>query len=131
MLLSVSTGRIDASTLQNHFPRQGSPEKRGEADSRTFHSRVLPFVRLLFPFIFANGRKIGTQWTGDIIGTPIVPRSFSIARAVSYSDIDVYANHCGTTLWRITGKISLKATPLPVYRYANISLDRYQLFPLR
>lgn len=127
MLLSVSTGRIDASTLRNHFPRQGSPEKRGEADSRTFLSRVLPFVRLLFPLIFANAGKIGTQWTR----APIVLPSFSIARAVSHSDIDVYANHCGTTLWRITGKISLKATPLPVYRYANISLDRYQLFPLR
>lgn len=103
----------------------------GEADSRTFLFEGSSVRKTSFSAHLRECRKDRNTVDWRFNRAPIVLRSFSIAKAVSHSDIDVYANHCGTTLWRITGKISLKATPLPVYRYANISLDRYQLFPLR
>lgn len=105
MLLSVSTGRIDASTLRNHFPRQGSPEKQ---ILELFFSRVLPFVRLLFPLIFANARKIGTRWTGDLIEPPLFFDHSPLRKryrtvTLTYTRITVerhYGELRGKSLWK-------------------------------
>ena len=99
--------------------------------------RGVPRFRIASPF-FAKGGEIQSSSRRSLVdcSPPRLERTATMTLT--------YANHRGMALWRITaregsrdrgaeskGEISLKATPLPVYRYANISLDWHQLFPLR